>query len=84
MAKAKRAGARPHRPIDAPATELDDWRGETLRAVRKLIHEADPEVVGEWKWQKATSPGVPRLALFKAAVALDTSTAKPTRKRTAT
>ncbi len=30
--------------------ELGDWRGETLRPVRKLINEADPEVVEEWKW----------------------------------
>ncbi len=30
--------------------ELGDWRGETLRRVRKLIHEADPDVVEEWKW----------------------------------
>jgi len=30
--------------------ELDDWRGVTLAKMRKLIHEADPEVVEEWKW----------------------------------
>jgi len=30
--------------------ELGDWRGETLRRVRKLIKEADPDVVEEWKW----------------------------------
>ena len=30
--------------------ELGDWRGETLGQMRKLIREADPEVVGEWKW----------------------------------
>lgn len=30
--------------------ELDDWRGETLSKMRKLIHEADPDVVEEWKW----------------------------------
>jgi len=29
---------------------LSDWRGETLRRMRKLIHEADPDVVEEWKW----------------------------------
>jgi hypothetical protein len=39
--------------------ELGGWRGVTLARLRKLIHEADPEVVEEWKWQKATSPGVP-------------------------
>jgi len=30
--------------------ELGDWRGETLKRMRKLIHEADPAVVEEWKW----------------------------------
>lgn len=39
--------------------ELGDWRGETLAKVRQLITEADPHVVEEWKWQKATSPGTP-------------------------
>lgn len=39
--------------------ELGDWRGETLARVRELIKEADPEVVEEWKWAKATSPGTP-------------------------
>jgi hypothetical protein len=45
--------------IDDKITELGDWRGETLRKVREIIHEADPEVIEEWKWAKATSPGVP-------------------------
>lgn len=39
--------------------ELDDWRGDTLARVRALIQEADPEIVEEWKWQKATNPGIP-------------------------
>jgi hypothetical protein len=39
--------------------ELGDWRGETLAYVRGLIHEADPEIVEEWKWVKPTSPGTP-------------------------
>ena len=39
--------------------ELDDWRGETLARLRQLIHEADPEIVEEWKWVKPTNPGVP-------------------------
>ncbi len=39
--------------------ELGDWRGKTLAKVRMIIHEADPEIVEEWKWAKATSPGVP-------------------------
>ena len=51
--------ATPSRVIDARIKELDDWRGETLSRVRSLIKQADPEVVEEWKWQKATSPGVP-------------------------
>jgi len=37
--------------IDARIAELGDWRGETLARVRKLIHEAVPEVVEEWKWR---------------------------------
>jgi hypothetical protein len=45
--------------IEGRIAELDDWRGETLRTMRKLIKEADPEVVEEWKWAKATSPGTP-------------------------
>ena len=36
--------------IDARIKELDDWRGETLARVRKLIKAADPDVVEEWKW----------------------------------
>jgi hypothetical protein len=39
--------------------ELGDWRGETLSRMRKLIKEADPDVVEEWKWVKASSPGTP-------------------------
>jgi hypothetical protein len=30
--------------------ELGDWRGETLAHIRKLIHDADPDIVEEWKW----------------------------------
>ncbi len=36
--------------IDKKVAELGDWRGETLSRMRKLIREADPEVVEEWKW----------------------------------
>jgi hypothetical protein len=43
--------------IDARIKELGDWRGKTLAKVRGIIHEADPEIVEEWKWVKATSPG---------------------------
>jgi hypothetical protein len=49
----------PSKKIDAHIRELGDWRASTLKRMRKLIHEADPEVVEEWKWQKATSPGTP-------------------------
>ena len=45
--------------IDQRIEELGDWRGEMLRKVRAIIREADPEVVEEWKWAKATSPGTP-------------------------
>jgi hypothetical protein len=36
--------------IDKRLAELGDWRGETLSRMRKLIKEADPDVVEEWKW----------------------------------
>ena len=46
--------------IDAKIASLDDWRGMTLGRVRELIHEADPDVVEEVKWRKASNPsGVP-------------------------
>jgi hypothetical protein len=45
--------------IDERIKELGDWRGQTLGKVRKIIKEADPDVVEEWKWAKATSPGTP-------------------------
>lgn len=38
---------------------LGDWRGKTLAHLRKLIHDADPEIQEEWKWVKATNPGTP-------------------------
>jgi len=37
--------------IDARIKELDDWRGDVLGRLRKLVKEADPEVVEEWKWR---------------------------------
>jgi hypothetical protein len=37
--------------IDQRIEELGDWRGKTLAKVRKLIHQADPEIVEEWKWR---------------------------------
>src|SRR5882762_6179570 len=45
--------------IDEKIKQLGDWRGKTLAKVRELIHQADPEIVEEWKWVKATSPGTP-------------------------
>jgi len=39
--------------------DLGDWRGETLAGVRRLIHDADPEIQEERKWEKASSPGTP-------------------------
>jgi hypothetical protein len=45
--------------IDRRLQELGAWRGPVLQRVRALIHEAVPEVVEEWKWQKASSPGTP-------------------------
>jgi hypothetical protein len=48
--------------IDEKIKELSkqgDWRGKTLAKVRDVIHQADPEIVEEWKWVKLTSPGTP-------------------------
>jgi hypothetical protein len=49
----------PSQLIDARIEELGDWRGKTLSRLRALIKQADPEVVEEWKWRKASNPGVP-------------------------
>ena len=49
----------PSELIDARIEELGDWRGKTLSRLRTLIKQADPDVVEEWKWRKATNPGVP-------------------------
>jgi hypothetical protein len=45
--------------IDGRIADLGDWRGETLSRMRRLIQEADPDVVEEWKWAKRTNPGTP-------------------------
>ena len=45
--------------IDDRIRELGDWRGKTLSEVRGIIKEADPDIVEEWKWVKATNPGTP-------------------------
>ena len=53
--KIKKPGASrsqsPSQLISARIAELGDWRGETLAQIRKLIKEADPEIVEEWKWR---------------------------------
>jgi hypothetical protein len=46
-----KSGESPSRLIDARIKELGDWRGETLSKIRRLIKQADPEVVEEWKWR---------------------------------
>ena len=48
----KRPGAAgsPSASIDAKIEQLGDWRGKTLTKVRKIIHQADPEIIEEWKW----------------------------------
>ena len=51
MAKAGTTEGRPASElIDERIAELGDWRGETLSRMRRLIKEADPDVVEEWKW----------------------------------
>ena len=50
----------PSAEIDAIVRGLDDWRGERLRRLRALIHDAVPDVVEEIKWRKPSNPaGVP-------------------------
>ena len=50
----KKAGAKPTLQaaelISKRIADLADWRGETLARMRKLIHQADPDVIEEWKW----------------------------------
>ena len=45
--------------IDRKIKELGDWRGKALAEVRTIIHQADPDIVEEWKWAKPKSPGTP-------------------------
>lgn len=47
----KKLAKTPSQLISERIAELGDWRGKTLARVRKLIKEADPEVVEEWKWR---------------------------------
>jgi hypothetical protein len=59
----KKSGATQGQPaselISKRIAELGDWRGETLSRMRRLIKEADPDVVEELKWVKPTNPGTP-------------------------
>ena len=48
--KTPMAGASASAFIDEKIKELGDWRGKTLARVRTLIHQADPDIVEEWKW----------------------------------
>ena len=56
-----KGAASPAQLIDARIAALSDWRGETLARVRKLIKQADPDVVEEVKWKKPSNAmlGVP-------------------------
>jgi hypothetical protein len=36
--------------IDGLISKTPDWRGDTVARIRKIIHDADPEIVEEWKW----------------------------------
>jgi hypothetical protein len=49
--KEGKGGDSPSQLIDARIKELGDWRGEMLARIRKLIKQADPDVVEEWKWR---------------------------------
>ena len=51
MMKKSTTAKSPSDLIDARIAELGDWRGKTLAQVRKLIKQADPKVVEEWKWR---------------------------------
>jgi hypothetical protein len=43
----------PSKLIDQQIAELTDWRGKTLAKLRKIIHDADPEIAEDWKWDTA-------------------------------
>jgi len=46
-----KGGRSPSELIDGRITELGDWRGQTLSRLRGVVHEADPEIVEDWKWR---------------------------------
>ncbi len=58
-ARGARDDAGASRSITERIEDLGDWRGETLALVRRLIHDADPEIEEEWKWEKPSSGGTP-------------------------
>src|SRR3954462_7635122 len=58
-ASASNEGASASERIDQRIAGLGGWRGETLSRMRKLVKQADPDVIEEVKWVKKTSPGTP-------------------------
>ena len=50
---------KPSELIDDLIAKTTDWRGKTFAKLRKIIHEADPEITEEWKWVTANRPGTP-------------------------
>jgi hypothetical protein len=60
QANERNGGDSASRKIDAKIETLNDWRGDMLARIRKVIHDADPEIVEEVKWVKPSNPmGVP-------------------------
>jgi hypothetical protein len=49
----------PNELIDDLIAKTPDWRGEIFTKLRKIIHDADPEITEEWKWVTANRPGTP-------------------------
>jgi hypothetical protein len=45
--------------IDKLISDTTDWRGQVFARLRKIIHDADPEITEEWKWVSANRPGTP-------------------------
>jgi hypothetical protein len=50
---------KPSELIDELIAKTTDWRGKTFARLRKIIHEADPEITEEWKWVTSNRPGTP-------------------------
>jgi hypothetical protein len=59
MAKRASSNTVAAKHITARIKELGDWRGQTLAWVRERIHDADPDIEEEWKWEKPSAPGTP-------------------------